>query len=257
MSNTLPERFFEELTTKLNAAGLPNHQVHSFVEQYCEYQAYDSSSFELFENHQMPSDDCFRTLAEAQKIFASNTDRTEYTTELTAPIRYLEIPYCNVSAAKTTMMECFGCNESDVEVAYCQDPEWLFITEDAVNAIADFLKTRFFDRVLIWSIYKKAALLGVEKIQYRINTVMEMLGTEIGEKVIRNDLRGDAWLFYQWFTDPVGCIEYMLECGLTPAKILVLLENEPHFLFEYKEGRKLKYHHNQEYIDCVISKYRN
>jgi len=224
------------------------------------YRAYwnlDPAVFELFKDHQMPSDECFRTLEEAQKIFSSDSKRNNSSEELFYITRYLEVPYSNVIAAKQAMSKVFHRNAADIEDAYYQDPEWLFITADAVYAFADYLKTLFSDADLIWSIYKKAARLGLEKTQYRIETVFKCLGTEIGERVIQNDLENDAWLFYLWFTDPAACIEYMTECGLTPEKVLHLLECEPRFLFEYKEGRKNKYHHDQRYIDFVICKYNN
>ncbi len=255
MPNKLPETFFEELTSKLSTAGLPEQQVRSFVRKYREYQNYDPNCFEIFNDHRIPSDDCFRTLAEAQKISAANTDKSGYSTELSYIRRYLEIPYSQVVEAKKAMAINFNRCEDDVHTAYYQAPEWLFITEKSVTDFAAYLKSKFDEPELLWAIYKKAALLGLEKTQYRIDTVLDVVGSEIGEKLIRFDLQGGAWLFYLWFTDPVGCIKYMLERGLTPEKILYLLECEPDFLFEYKEDRKLKYHHNQEYIDSVILKY--
>ena len=255
MSGMLPKIFFEELTSKLTAAGLPEEQVNSFVYKYQLNQNYDPDYFEIFENHRIPSDDCFRTLEEAQKIFAANIDKSGYSTELSFIRRYLEIPYSQVVETKRSMAENFNLGEEEVNMAYYQAPEWLFITEKTVADFAVFLKSKFDDLDFVWAIYKKAALLGLEKAQYRINSVLELLGVESGEKLIRFDLLGGAWLFYPWFTDPVTCIRYMLERGLTPEKILYLLECEPDFLFEYKEDRKLKYHHDQEFIDSVILKF--
>lgn len=255
MSNKLPAIFFEKLALKLSAAGLPEHQVSSYVQKYRLNQNYDPKYFEIFEGHQIPSDDCFRTLAEAQKIFSANANKSDYCTELAFIGLYLEIPYSQVLKAKKTMACKFNRSEDDVNLAYYQSPEWLFITEKAVNDFDVFLKSKFDDLDFIWAIYKKAALLGLEKTQYRINSVLELVGLENGEKLIRFDLQHGAWLFYLWFTDPVACIKYMLERNLTPEKILYLLEREPDFLFEYKEDRKLKYHHDQDYIDAVISKY--
>lgn len=257
MSNFLTKDFFEELKTKLIEAGLSEQQARSFVLSYQEHSDHNPEPFEFFLNKQMPTDECFRTLEEAQKIFSAGTNKSEISEELSLISRYLVVPYSNVVVAKQAMSEVFPSNSAEIEDAYYQDPEWLFITADSVYAFAEYLKTRFSDTDLIWSIYRKAALLGLEKTKHRIDTVLERLGVEIGEKVIRNDIKGDAWLFYLWFTDPAGCIEYMLECGLSPEKVLYLLECEPQLLFEYKEDRKLKYHHDQKYIDFVIHKYAN
>lgn len=256
MPKCLPESFFEALSNKLLKAGLPERQVHSFVENYREYPHDDHILFELFNDHQMPSDDCFRTLAEAQKIFEAHKKR-KYSDELDFIDRYLTVPFCDVIAAKNVMKTVFGQTDANVDEAYYQDPDWLFISADSVSAFANYLKTKFSDLSLVWSIYRNTALLGLKKTQQRIDTVLELLGEDIGEKVIRNDLKGEAWLFYLWFTDPIGCIAYMLESGLTPENVLYLLECEPQFLFEYKEDRKLKYHHDQRYIDFVIQKYKS
>lgn len=264
MSNSFPEIIFKELTSKLRAAGLPERQVQSFAEQCLGYRDSNPAYFELFKNHQMPSDDCFKTLAEAQKIFASKSDGEKDSKELDFIDRYLKTPYSDVLCAKSAMSDKFGCGESDIDAVYAQDPEWLLISADSVNAFAAFLGTKFSDSELIWSIYKEAALLGLEETQRRINKVLALLGVEIGEKVIRNDLQGDAWLFYRWFTDPVGCIGYMLEHGMTPEKVLKVLKQEPQLLYVYKETREWEHKYLPESVnsmmqimDSTIRKYSN
>ena len=255
MNVQLSETFFNELASKLSNAGLPEQQIRYFIRECREYPNYGTDCYERIKNHQMPSDDCFRTLTEAQKICTSNMKESAYPTELIFFERYLEIPYSQVEEAKQAMKVNFGCDDSEICTAYSQAPEWLLITVQSVSEFSSYLKSKFSDCKFLWSIYKRAALLGLEKTQYRINTVLEILGEDVGEKLIRHDLQGEGWLFYLWFTDPVSCIKYMLERGLTPERILYLLECEPDFLFEYKEERKLKYFHNQDYIDSVIVQY--
>lgn len=256
MPNNYSEEFFEVLTSRLRTAGIPNGQTQLFVERCREAAECGLLSADIFLDGRLPEDDCFRTLAEAQRIFELNTGISEYVKELDPIERYLMVPYGDVLEAKRAMSEAFNQSEDEVEAAYAQGPEWLFISADSVKEFASFLNAEFPDSRFVWDIYKNAALLGPDCAQYRIKRVLEMLGRDIGEMVIQNDIQGDAWLFYRWFTDPVGCIEYMLECGLTPEKVYNLLEKEPSFLFEYKEDRKQKYNHDQEYIDAVIGRYR-
>jgi hypothetical protein len=251
----LPEDVFRELFSKLIAAGLPERQARTFAEQCLGFQDYCPAYFDAFEDHRIPSDECFRTLAEAQSIFLSRNDRSEFSVELDSIDRYLKVPYSDVIQAKKDIAGSFGVSDSAVGEMYCQDPEWLLITPESVKLFDAFLRTKFSDQELIWSIYKEAALLGFDNAQYRINKVFELLGAETGEKVIRNDLQGNAWLFYRWFTDPVGCISYMRECGLTPDQILNLLKHEPLILYVYKEGCKVSYNHDQQFIDMVIRKF--
>lgn len=252
MPNRLPNNIFRELFSKLRAAGLPERQAQTFAEQCCGYRDYNPAYFELFKNQQMPSDDCFRTLAEAQIIFASKTDSGNDSQELDFIDRYLNVPYSVVVEAKTEIAGSFGVDGSSVEAVYAQAPEWLLITADSVKAFASFLHTQFRDPDLIWSIYKEAALLGLEKTQYRIDNILDLLGAEIGEMVIRNDLQGESWLFYRWFTDPVGCIRYMLECGLTPDKIQIILQQEPRLLYVYKETRAWEHKYLPEVVDSMM-----
>lgn len=256
MSNSLPDSIFREMISKLRAAGLPDRQAQSFAEECCGYRDLNRAYFELSENLQLPSDDCFKTLAEAQKIYASK-DRGKYSKELDSVDRYLKVPYSDVLSAKRAMCAIFERSEADVESVCAQEPEWLLISADSVRDFAAFLGTKFVDQELIWAIYREAALLGLKETQRRINAVLELLGPDIGEEAIREDVCGYAWLYYRWYTDPVGCIEYMLQCGLTPDKIPGILKQEPVLLYAYKEIRTWAYNHDQEYIDKTIQKYLN
>lgn len=252
MPNRSPDTIFGKLFSKLRAAGLPERQAQTFAEQCCGYRDYNPAYAELFKNHQMSSDDCFRTLAEAQSIFTSESDGDNDSQELECIDRYLNVPYSDVVKARKEIAGSFGVDGSIVEAVYAQDPEWLLITADSVKAFASFLHTQFRDPDLIWSIYKEAALLGLEKTQYRIDNVLGLLGATIGEMVIRNDLQHGAWLFYRWFTDPVGCIRYMLECGLTPDKIPLILQQEPQLLYAYKEIHAWEHDHLPEVVDSMM-----
>lgn len=256
MPNSLPDSIFREMISKLRAAGLPDRQAQSFAEECCGYRDLDRAYFELSENLQLPSDDCFKTLAEAQKIFASK-DRGKYSRELDLVEKYLKVPYGDVLSAKDAMCAVFGCSKEEIEEIYAQDPEWLLVSADSVRDFSDFLSTRFADPELGWSVFRNAAFLGLEKSEQRISAVLELLGPEHGEAAIREDARGYGWLYYRWYTDPVGCIAYMLQCGLTPDKIPNILRQEPVLLYAYKEIRTWAYNHDQEYIDKTIQKYLN
>ena len=74
--------------------------------------------------------------------------------------------------------------------------------------------------------------------------------------MIRTDAEAGQWIYWGYYSDPVGCIAYMQECGLTPEKILELIEKEPNLLYMYKIDRRLSYDHNQEYIDRIIQRYK-
>ena len=48
----------------------------------------------------------------------------------------------------------------------------------------------------------------------------------------------------------------MLECGLTPGKVMVALKENPLLLYMFKENRKPSYNHDQKYIDQRILQYK-
>lgn len=74
--------------------------------------------------------------------------------------------------------------------------------------------------------------------------------------MIRADGEENCWLFYSCYTDPVACIAYMKESGLSPENILTCIRKEPDILYMYKQGQAASYGHNQEQIDATIQRYR-
>lgn len=257
MVNGTYEKLFMEFITKLIEAGLPESQAQIFAEECYGYRDLEQMHVELSANRQLPSDDCFRTLAEAQKIFEASPWKSEHSKELSGVGSYLNMPYSQVLAAKREMEETFGVSERDVDALYGENPEWLLISQNSVKEFATYLCSKFSDPELLWPIYKGAALLGIEQTRSRLHQVFYLLGAEVGEQVIRNDLKNGPWLYYRWFSDPVGCIAYMRQCGLTPDQIRVILEKAPLVLYMFKEYRKRSYGHDQEYIDQKIRQYAN
>ena len=61
----LTENYFNELTSKLCAAGIPEQEAGNFVEGYRENLACGGEVYDCFKEKAMPSDECFRTLTEA------------------------------------------------------------------------------------------------------------------------------------------------------------------------------------------------
>ena len=254
MSSLSPQCIFQELTSKLLEAGLPQQQARIFAEECLGFRDFHRDYARLFEGRRMPSEDCFRTLAEAQRVHES-TRQGPCDTDLEDIHLYLQVPYASVTGAKKAAARVFRRNESELEELYAREPEWLLVSADAVHGFADFLSGTFRDPELCWGIYREAALLGLEETRRRIQAVLSLLGEETGEAVIRNDLQRSAWLYYRWYTDPVACIRHLLERGLTPGQVRDLLQREPLVLYAYKQGRRLSYNHNQRFIDSVVQAY--
>ena len=246
---SLSDDFVAELKKLIESCGLSAKQAESYAD-FCRTQ-YDLA--EQVDYGKLPDENCLETLKAAQRIAAR---KPEYHALQDGTIaRLLRVPCDKWQAAKTAIMKCFGCSKEAVDTLFREDEEFLFLSEDSVFALADCLKTVLPDKNTAWKVFSKAALLGVDTVKSRIASVMEMLGEEFGKKVIRADAEYGEWLFWRYYSDPVGCIGYMKDCGLTPEKILAVIQEEPCILYMYKEGRRLSYGHDQERIDHIIRSY--
>lgn len=247
----LSEAFIAELRKLIQSCGLAENQVASYLE-YCreKYEANEKIDYSI-----LPSKNCLETLKEAQRI-ASGRPETYKLDEYTID-QFLRIPCDQWQSAKNAMMECFGCTKETVDDLFVENAEWLTLTADEVYDAADYLEATFSDNNLSWKIFCRGVLFGVEeRIKSRTAAILDLLGEEFGRKVIRIDTEANQWIYWGYYSDPVGCLAYMLECGLSPEKILELIEKEPNFLYMYRIDRRLSYDHNQEYIDRIIRKYR-
>ncbi|MBQ3194756.1 MAG: hypothetical protein IJB59_14440 [Oscillospiraceae bacterium] len=247
----LSEAFLIELKEVLWSCGLNMNQADSYAE-YCRTKFEDQGQEQY---GVLPANDMLETLKEAQRIICKNpksSDLNDYTID-----RYLRIPCDQWQSAKNAVMECFDCTKETVDALFDKDAQWLALTTDAVYDVADYLKATFSDNDLSWKIFCRGVLFGVEeRIKSRTAAILELLGEEFGIKVIRMDAETNQWIYWGYYSDPVGCLAYMLECGLSPEKILELIEKEPNFLYMYRIDRRLSYDHNQEYIDMIIQRYK-
>lgn len=246
---SLHDDFIAELKKRIGSCGLSEKQAESYAD-FCR-RRYELA--EQMEYGTLPDEKCLETLKAAQRIIAQKPEYHELQDGMID--RLLQVPCDKWTAAQRAIRDCFGCSKEAVDTLFREDEEFLFLTEDSVLALADCLKAVLPDKNAAWKVFPKAALLGVDTAKSRITAVMDILGEEFGKKVIRADAEADGWLFWRYFSDPVGCIAYMKNCGLPPEKILTVIQKEPCILHMYKEGRRISYGHNQERIDHVIRRY--
>lgn len=244
------EDFLAELRKSVQACGLSANQAERYA-QYCRirFEQEEQRRFAI-----LPDGKYLETLKEAQRILSGKPNPSELSEDRMD--RFLQIPCDQWQSTKARIVECFGCSKDTVDALFSEDEEWLFVSPDSVVELASYLKERFSDIAVVWNIFRSAALLGVNTGKSRIEAVLDILGEEVGKKVISADAEANAWLFYRYYTDPVGCIAYMKECGLTPERILNVVQQDPDILYFYKEGRRLSYYHNQEQIDRIIQRYK-
>ena len=246
----LSEDFLAELKGMIRNCGLSEKQAEGYA-QFCQ---------ERFEEAQqaqygvLPSDQGLETLKKAQEIVSGITgasELSEYSID-----RFVRIPSDQWQSAKAAIVKCFGCDDATVDALFREDPDWLTLTENVVCESAGYLHATLSDRDLSWRVFRRGILFGKEMIMSRIAAVLDMTGAEYGLQIIRADAEAGGWLFWDYYSDPVGCIAYMKECGLSPERILTVIEEMPNFLYQYKKGRKTGYGHDQEYIDSIIRKYQ-
>ena len=223
------------------------------AEQYAKYvaEAYEERS--RMEYDRFPEENCLQTLKEAQRICAGRSKGETLSAHMID--RFLRVPCEQWQMAKTAVSQYFGCGEDAVDRLYSENEEWLLVSAASASALAEQLLA-LFDADLSWRIFRNAALLGTEAAMTRISAVLDLMGEEFGGKVIRVDAEADGWLFYRYYSDPVGCIAYMKTCGLTAEGILKAVQNDPLVLYLYKEDRRVSYNHDQSYIDSIIQKYK-
>ena len=245
----LSDEFLAALRKLIQDCGLSGEQA----EQYAKYVAEAYEERNRMEYDRFPEENCLQTLKEAQRICAGRSKGETLSAHMID--RFLRVPCEQWQMAKTAVSQYFGCGEDAVDRLYSENEEWLLVSAASASALAEQLLA-LFDADLSWRIFRNAALLGTEAAMTRISAVLDLMGEEFGGKVIRADAEADGWLFYRYYSDPVGCIAYMKTCGLTAEGILKAVQNDPLVLYLYKEDRRLSYNHDQAYIDKIIRKYK-
>lgn len=245
----LSDEFVAELTKRIEACGLSSVQAEAYVE-YCR------EGYELREEERwgiLPSEECFQTLKEAQKIISEKEGNWSISEYVIAKL--LQTPSSQWQQTKLAITECFGYSSDTVDAMFREEVQWLHATADSVYAFAEYLKSVFSEEAIVRKVYQSAVFLGLEATRNRISSVLDTLGEEFGHKVILTDAENDCWLYYRYYTDPAGAIAYMKDFGLTPEKILTVIREKPHILYLYKDRQKRSYGHNQERIDDLLREY--
>lgn len=246
------EQALYELEKRLHHCGLSSMQVTSYIDFF----RYKFQNVGQNISDYLPAEKNLTTLQEALRIKNAVSTEDVYSQFGEYEIhRFLQVSSDEWIGTKQTIATLFDRDLKEIDEVYNKDEAWLFVTSGDVSTLAAFLKSTFNDDGIIWKIFQKAALLGTEQTKERVIRLFDLLGEEIGKQVISYDIAHDGWLFYRFYTDPIGCIDYMKECGLTPEKIMNLIEQDSYILYLFKEGRRPRYNHNQEGIDLIIQKY--
>lgn len=241
------------LKEKLLTAGLSEEQADEYVWFTQRWNRIDIKLGAIKEKDILPSDECFRTLAEAQRIvLASAMNKTNprelHVTEIQ---RFLCIPDAQWKEAKCTIAKFFNKSESAVDLIYDTDEGWLLKTaEECLDAAFYVNYLCQGDERVAWKLYGYAGLIGREKLEKNTEAIFELLGPEDSFKLIKTDVFSGNWLFNRYdLANPRRCVTYLKQCGLSNAQILELLSNEGYILLLFNSTKALPK------VDQIIRKF--
>lgn len=240
------ERLLNELETKLEACGLSQDQVRCYMYVY--------RGMHLDDSLPLPTDEQLRTLEEALRIHAGTAGQSPLHPRVLGChgiYRCLQVPCTAWQEAKGAIAECFGIGSAEVDALYGGNYEWLLVPAETVRTLAALLLPIYSNPAEALQVFTKAAFANTYTAQYRISAVQQMLGPEIGRKLMLADCRRFGYLFSRHDNDPVSCISYMLYRGLTPEKILEMIEGGSNILNDYKNDT-YSLVHQQQMIDRII-----
>jgi len=225
---------FDLLLEKLVSTGISKELAEEYVWFVRRWNRNDLRLGRIKPEAFLPQDECIQTVTEAQRIIASLSMNKVHPREFSVVElhRYLATPAARWKKAKAFIAEFYCQNNTAVDSLYDSSECWLLKESSDLMDVSLFLNSICLgDSNLAWGIFQRAGLLGCEETQKRINTLFELLGPENTFRLIRFDLQRNNWLFYQYNrADPVGCIAYLQQCGLSPEQIFALLEENDYIL---------------------------
>ncbi len=252
--------WIDELQEKLYDCDLIPMTVHQYISEYRAELKNGLYPEIRLKNNTLPSDECFHTLKEVQRILLDKYKKNhKFNYVLTSQhiSKLLSIPYSSVTSTQDMLSYCCDLSIERIHKMYEDNIDWFFVKSSSVSALYDSLKEKFEDVSLVNRLVQKSILLGKETAIKRISDTVETLGYEYGLVLLNLEARrSDGWLFYGLYNDPIGCLHYMKdEMKLSPKTIIHIIRCEPLILYAYKEVKNSLYAHDQKHIDETISKY--
>ena len=234
---------FSSLQEKLVSAGLTIDQANEYIWSVREWHSDDLNSGMLKVEDILPRDECLKTLAEAQRIVAETTmNKVHPRTLQPVQIRhFLSIPESQWKATKAFIADLFGVSESRVDAVYNSNEEWLLKTpEDCMDVV---LCTKFLCigyPELWWKVFQYTGLLGCKETEKRINQLFKLLGPEDSRNLIELDAISGNWMFCKDVSsDPIRCIAYLRQCGLSSKQIPEFVSRYGYVLYLFNNSQML------------------
>ena len=146
-----------------------------------------------------------------------------------------------------------GYTKKEVRDAFRKHISVFYLSEQELYKIYTSLRYWGFSDAQIKEIYLDAASLGIDELSKRTSCVARHFPKE------NIYVLGKQFLFYQYYTDPVDCIDTLVQ-EFGAIKALEILKQEEMLLYLWKdEFQRDDYSHGKQHKEAVaiIEKYRN
>ena len=213
-----------------------------------------------FDDHKVPSDDCFKTLLAARNsLKAKEPVKYKDLFDQLAVKKLLQIPYAQVLETAAAICKYTGFSENVVFKWYEDKLEMFYVTKEMVNELVQYISSLFDERVCK-AAFKDAILIGVDEAKRRIDGLISYTGKFAQEIMYFLYLKnpGNSYLFYPYYTDPVEAIVHLRKYfdEETTAHILI---SDQWYLYVYKDKAyhsSSHYNHDHEYIAKLVAAYQ-
>lgn len=242
---------FAKLEEKLKNAGVPEETAHRYVVFYERGLMPELS----FENNEIPSDECFKTLSAVCDILLKKSPES-LTKFLIKNV--LDIPYSQVESVRNVIESNFPNQKEDIVRLYREKEGMYYLSTDEAEYLCKLIEGYIPDKDRAWQVFVKAVAVGLYHTEQCIEAVVDAVGEQRAPEVIY-EATVNGWLLHPYYTDPVEAIKYLRTMFDEQTICKVILEN-PEYLYLYKEDGFIEFpeqkeKRNQE-IQAIIEKYK-
>lgn len=243
---------------------LDRHKLWDVADKFYEEYSMDVQSDLMpevrFEGHELPSEDCFRTLVAARNAMKAGTpsDYKKYFDVLTVK-KILQVPYVQVIEAAAEICRATGFSDNVVCRWYAENIDMFFLTKKTVEKFSDHV-SMFFGKKILRLIFKEAIVLGADEAIRRIDGLFKHTGIYAKEVLdaLYEKSRETAYLFYPYYTDPVDAMAHLREYFDEETTAHILSSNVRYlYVYKHKDYHDApRYRHTHKYIDNLVEKYQ-
>lgn len=242
---------FAKLEEKLKNSGVPEGIAHKYVIFYERGLMPELA----FENDEIPSDECFKTLSEVCDILSKKSPES-LTKFLIKNV--LSIPYSQVETVGNILKTFFQNHKEDVDRIYKENERIYYFTAYEIEYLCKLIADYISDEDRIWQVFVKAVDIGLYHTEQRIEAIVDAVGEQRAAEIIY-EATVNGWLLYPYYTDPVEAVKYLMTMFDEQTICRVILEN-PEYLYLYKEDGFIESSEQKEIreqeIQVILEKYK-